>query len=704
MEINLDNWTIFADDLTLTFEESTYSLEPRAMDLLVYLIENRGKIVSRNSLVDNVWGGIIVSDHAVTACIAKVRKVFSQAGYKQPVIETISKRGYRLNPSISIEFVQNAGQALVTSGNQESVINRDPSKDTTPAKRVWGAFYTYLGLLILSASLTYAFFRSINVNEPNPTQKKFNNVQPVTSLSGSELDPTVSPDGKLLAYLFQQEVDDAWAIHIIDLANTSNRIEIENVSQYTELAWSGDSKKIVFQRNDELNCDLFLATLDVSTLRAEERKLVQCFPHSKEMSFAWKEDSDLIYFNESNSKIEARSIYELNVKTLKKLQLTAPMEVGFGDYGQIYDSETNSLFFLRNKYWKSETEFMLLNLNTRKLDTLFFVEHLVLSHALDENRNHLYQVSKTELIESNSITNSAQIIFSSLTPIKQPTYANAGQSLYFVSEDSQDMDIETLGLTRAAPDLSFINTSRDDFAPILSHNGKMVAYLSNKSGDKRVYIANINNGEIRAFKLGIKISSNRIFWSQDDNTVAINERGVVYTINLNSNDVKSFDLQDQFAYLSGFSKDGSSFYFSSDKRNDWQLYRYTNGAVTQVTDYGGYEAQESEDGRWLYFTKFRENGLWQKDMQTGEESVLVPDIDLLVPGSYQLLGDNIYYKISSNGGFSLMRFTLSSRESNVVAHVDSELERRFNIAPDGSWLAYEKQPKTAGADIMRASR
>ena len=71
-------------------------LEPKTMDLLVYMAQQPGRVFSREELLGNVWSGVIVSDEALTNAIIKLRKAFNDKAKNSRVIETLPKRGYRL--------------------------------------------------------------------------------------------------------------------------------------------------------------------------------------------------------------------------------------------------------------------------------------------------------------------------------------------------------------------------------------------------------------------------------------------------------------------------------------------------------------------------------------------------------------------------------------------------------------------------------
>jgi pimeloyl-ACP methyl ester carboxylesterase/DNA-binding winged helix-turn-helix (wHTH) protein len=71
------------------------ALEPQVFDLLVHLIRNRDRVVSKDDLIGSVWGGRIVSDSTLTSRINAARKAVGDSGEAQQVIRTIARKGFR---------------------------------------------------------------------------------------------------------------------------------------------------------------------------------------------------------------------------------------------------------------------------------------------------------------------------------------------------------------------------------------------------------------------------------------------------------------------------------------------------------------------------------------------------------------------------------------------------------------------------------
>ena len=71
------------------------SMEPLVFDLLVYLVEHRERVVTRDELLENLWKGKVVTDSALGARLKDVRKAVGDSGSQQSVIKTLHGRGYQ---------------------------------------------------------------------------------------------------------------------------------------------------------------------------------------------------------------------------------------------------------------------------------------------------------------------------------------------------------------------------------------------------------------------------------------------------------------------------------------------------------------------------------------------------------------------------------------------------------------------------------
>jgi len=90
-----DQYTLDTDRYRLEADGKEIALEPLVFDLLLYLIDRRDRVVSREELLDNLWKGKVVTDAALGARLKDARKAIRDSGSQQAMIKTFHGRGYQ---------------------------------------------------------------------------------------------------------------------------------------------------------------------------------------------------------------------------------------------------------------------------------------------------------------------------------------------------------------------------------------------------------------------------------------------------------------------------------------------------------------------------------------------------------------------------------------------------------------------------------
>jgi len=95
-QTRVGNARVNFSSLIIEGDAGRYSVEPRILEVLEVLIEHHGEVVSREDLIDRVWGIGYGGDERLSRAISLLRKAFGERRGEYRYIETISKRGYRL--------------------------------------------------------------------------------------------------------------------------------------------------------------------------------------------------------------------------------------------------------------------------------------------------------------------------------------------------------------------------------------------------------------------------------------------------------------------------------------------------------------------------------------------------------------------------------------------------------------------------------
>ena len=95
MQFIFSGHTLDTDRRELRRAGTAIAVEPQVFDLLIYLVENRERVVSKDDLFASVWGGRIVADSTLASRINAARKAVGDSGEAQKLIRTVARKGVR---------------------------------------------------------------------------------------------------------------------------------------------------------------------------------------------------------------------------------------------------------------------------------------------------------------------------------------------------------------------------------------------------------------------------------------------------------------------------------------------------------------------------------------------------------------------------------------------------------------------------------
>jgi TolB-like protein len=89
------DYVLDPDRRELTRGAKAIAVGPQVFDLLLYLVQNRERVVSKDQLLNVVWAGRIVSESTLTSHINAARKAIGDSGQEQRLIRTVARKGFR---------------------------------------------------------------------------------------------------------------------------------------------------------------------------------------------------------------------------------------------------------------------------------------------------------------------------------------------------------------------------------------------------------------------------------------------------------------------------------------------------------------------------------------------------------------------------------------------------------------------------------
>ena len=171
--VRIGDWTVEPALNQLSAAGKTVKLEPKAMAVLVFLVDRAGQVVSREALLSAAWPGVLVGDDSLTQVVIKLRKALGDSPEKPVYIQTIAKGGYRLVAPV------------VRSEEPASTPLRPDSVSSHPGSRRRLAWTTGAGITAaLLATTGFWWIKGERIAEVPPAQ---------AALSRDETDRTSQP-------------------------------------------------------------------------------------------------------------------------------------------------------------------------------------------------------------------------------------------------------------------------------------------------------------------------------------------------------------------------------------------------------------------------------------------------------------------------------------------------------------------------------
>ena len=106
---------------SLVVNETRMTVETKPLELLRALLEDAGNLVSKDELLDRIWPSVTVVEGSLPTAVHKLRQALNDANRDPPIIETVSRVGYRLAVPVRVE------ECSQTTRNPASESSDNPS-------------------------------------------------------------------------------------------------------------------------------------------------------------------------------------------------------------------------------------------------------------------------------------------------------------------------------------------------------------------------------------------------------------------------------------------------------------------------------------------------------------------------------------------------------------------------------------------------
>lgn len=662
------------------------------MMVLLQLAEHSGTLVQRQQLIDQVWqGNEFVGNKALSNIIWQIRKILANAHPEQAeTIETISKEGYRL----LLPVEQLKPQAT-------------PDNTTAPSNKR----FVILGVLSCLIILAFVIMLSETSQQSHgPVIHTFDSHElvRVTDEDGVETYPKLSADGAMLAYIWSG-AEGRYGLYVKSLASPqSKRLIVESHSPLQSPDWSPNGEELVYSRQSE-NGDCELYRVNVAT---KSTQLLSSCASNFTGSHSWSHNGQWIAFAKGKSTSDEPGgifLYNTRNNTTEQITFSGPQE--YLPFDLSWSPNDDVLAYTKMSSI-TENEIFVLKLGDKPRQLTFEKAKV---------RGHTWaQGGKTIIFASNPKGKWAlwqiNVATGEIKPLgKQgkyfyPNYSADGQKLVFEQRSS------TVNISKIQLHSGFIAKASTPFIESIGSDsdlnygktsGKLV-FNSNRSGIRGIWLGQIGQKEVT--QLGeANTEANYPVLSPSAKQVAYVSLGAdkrfdqIFIVDVQTNQTRQL-TKDLLPHLNPvWASDGQGIYSSAPINSVWNIWYYgLNGEPPrQITQNGGIYAQQSANGQTLYFTRFKQSGIWQLNLNSGEESLLVDSEYDNIQGNWILTDKGIYF-FDRNSQNDLIKFYDSqSLKVSTVAELALKSVKNSVLAylPEQSSLLYTHQGKHQG-DIM----
>lgn len=492
----------------------------------------------------------------------------------------------------------------------------------------WGRIA--LGCAAIGAVFAVWAFRS-----PTESVPEIYETTPITSDRGNEYAPSLSPDGRQVAFSWSPGDETASDIYVKQIGSEATLRLTEDPELETSPAWSPDGSSIAFlRRRGARRSDLIL----IPALGGTERVLaaVDAPPAS---GLTWSPDgSSIIVIERLGKGTDLYSAFRVvPAGGARAIDVQAPLtEFSKANYPAISPDGSRIAFLGTTGPWQGAVH--IADLDEGSIRRLADLEGQGAGIAWTRDGRDLIVGRFTPLrIRSMLRVNTADGRVSEVTVgnnPSQPSISADGSRLVF-AEQSLGYDIVRYSAPGSDDETGtrFIQSTRFDGNPQYSPDGTRVAFSSARAGGIDVWVCDADGtNPVQVTSIGGAGSPR---WSPDGSQIAFDSTVAgsadIYVVGASGGVPRRVTESEHEDVVPAWSPDGQWIYFSSDRGGSSQIWRapaseQDPSATEAVTRDGGFYPWVSPDGAFLYYARERakESSLWRLRLPDGESERVMP--------------------------------------------------------------------------------
>jgi Tol biopolymer transport system component/DNA-binding winged helix-turn-helix (wHTH) protein len=662
---------------------------------LVMLVERSGEVVTREQFQEALWAGEPWGDHehGLNKAINKIREALNDTADNPRFLATVPRVGYRFLAPVERHMEPLAG----TTRERPSFAAEPPSKNAAKAIRLLAG-----AAAILALAIGIMIALRARTSRPDPFPQPAEAV-PLTSYVGSEVEPSFSPDGESIAFMWNGEADSVFHIYLTTMNRTGPRRLTNSENGDYGPVWSPDGKQIAFLRVGKgTNAEVRIINKDGSG----ERKIADVGFTDLQHPLAWTRDPQWLVISEEMPGDGPAALYLLATQSGEMRRLTSPPVQSGGDWSPAVSPDGSRLAFTRpsNSAWRdifivplssdlapTEEPRQLTNFH-RIIDTTAWApdgQELFFSAAASlAGARFLFRMRVNRELRAAPRETGVEGLHPAVSP-------NGGLLVY------SQQNIEQTSIWRLRPDSGtlekapqtsrLISSTRRDFTADLSPDGKRLVFSSARTGLTDVWMSSVDGSQMQRLT---SFGASTPRWSPDGRRIVfestVDGQSEIYVFDLESRKPHRLTFDPGPDVRPSWSRDGKYIYFSSKRTGRYQLWRVPSdgGQAIQITRLGGVYGVEASGGKLLYYlTADQPAKIAQIPVAGGDEQDLVSNV--IGYSAIALAQGGLYFLSSiTSKDATLEMYDFATHTRRRVLLIDRPVHHFLSSPPDGKSILY----------------
>jgi eukaryotic-like serine/threonine-protein kinase len=534
------------------------------------------------------------------------------------------KRGASATSASGLSFTRTNASALVSPGRVGPAIPRSEPHPHFAGRHRIALATTAAGVLVLAAVLAV---RTREAHPPLPPMQ----IVPFSGSSGLEDDLAFSPNGQQAAFTWDGGTGGDPHV-FIKLIGAGNALALSSDSPAdSSPAWSPDGRYVAYAHAADP-----MEIISVPSLGGTKQLVTSIAPAAPDQNsrvVTWAADGRSLLVSDRMSANGPAAIFSVSLQDGRKRRLTSPPSSAWGDGDPELSPDGRTLAFIR---WEKDSVGDIyiepagggaprrITSDGKRIGGLAWSSDAGLI-VFSSTRGALPGLWKVP-VEGGTPEPLAGVGADAWAP----SISRTGNLLAYTHQSEKVNIWRVPGPDAAGPKtpLKVISSQRQQTSAVYSPDGKRIAFSSDRTGTFEIWISDADGSHsLQLTAFGGPITGTP-HWSPDGNSIVFDSRpgghSAIFVISAAGGEPRQATDGTFDDIVPNWSHDGSQIYFASSRTGRQQIWKMPagGGPAEQLTHNGGFEAAESPDGLWLYFSK-PAGGIWRMPSSGGEEKLML---------------------------------------------------------------------------------